>query len=412
MHSTAAARESPARVVGCFLLMLAAIQLALGPKIRLSQWEVSAEHNAGVAEGRAWLSGRLYIAEPATPSATDRPHDTAWYKGRAYNVFPPLMSVLTVLLAPLHHLLLGRTDVWLLWTYVPLVFAPLPLLGFVVFRRQTGDSAWAALLTVAWLGGTAVLPNLYYAKGSQLGQVNHLLSQTGLLILVADLLGRRRAWPGLIGLLIAGWSRQMTLLYALPLLWAAWKQRRLPLALGGLTVIVAPLLALNWMKFGHPLEFGYRHIYVGRDHERLAQRVGAHGVFSLRYVPENAYHMHLSPPRPELAPNQIRFAKDGDGASIWLTSPLLLWVFLAARRWWADPARRALMLTSLLVMFGLLCYHSSGFLQPGYNRFALDFIPIWLAVVAPATRGGRRTWFTLGSVAWALLYFQAIVPNR
>jgi hypothetical protein len=69
------------------------------------------------------------------------------------------------------------------------------------------------------------------------------------------------------------------------------------------------------------------------------------------------------------------------------------------------------MLGTLPVMAGLLCYHGPGFMENGYSRFALDFLPIWLAVVAPRTRGGWRTWFTLACVAWSLLYFQAIVPD-
>ena len=96
---------------------------------------------------------------------------------------------------------------------------------------------------------------------------------------------------------------------------------------------------------------------------------------------------------------------------MWITTPLMLWVLVAGRWWWGDGRRRILMLGTLPVMAGLLCYHSPGYMEHGYNRFALDFLPIWLVVIAPWTRGGWRSWFTLGCVAWSLLYFQAIVPN-
>ena len=69
------------------------------------------------------------------------------------------------------------------------------------------------------------------------------------------------------------------------------------------------------------------------------------------------------------------------------------------------------MVGTIPVMLGLLCYHSPGFLELGYNRFALDFLPIWLLVSAPFTHGGRRTWISVVLTAWSLLYFQAIVPN-
>ena len=77
------------------------------------------------------------------------------------------------------------------------------------------------------LGGTAVLPNLYFSQKGYLGQIYHVVSQIGLLLIAADLLGRQRVWPSLIGLVITAWCRQMTLLYALPILWMAWRRKRL-----------------------------------------------------------------------------------------------------------------------------------------------------------------------------------------
>ena len=99
------------------------------------------------------------------------------------------------------------------------------------------------------------------------------------------------------------------------------------------------------------------------------------------------------------------------GTSIWITTPLLLWIFIAAGQWWRDPNCRVLMLSTLPVMLGLLCYHSPGFSAHGYSRFALDFLPIWLVVIARYAMNGWRTWFTLGCMAWSLLYFHSIVPD-
>jgi hypothetical protein len=395
--------------------MLVAIQLALGPKIRLSQWTVEARWNTGVAEGEAWLHGRLDIPQERGDPLHDRMHDSALYNGKVYNVFPPLMGFLTVALAPLHKLLQHPTDMWIPWAYALLVFWPLPITAFFVLRRQTDDSAWAALLTLALMGGTAVLPNLFFAQGGQLAQINHVVSQVGLLIFAADMLGRRRIWPALIGLAIAAWTRQMTLLYALPLLWVAWKQRRLALCLAGLTLIVAPFLTLNYLKFGRPYDFGYRYIYSGREGEEMAERCRTFGTFSAHFIPDNAYYMHVAPPRFEPGPTELKIV-DGNpyGTSLWLTSPLMFYVVISAGAWLRDRPRRLLMLATLPVMLGLLCYHSPGFLEHGYNRFALDFLPIWLVAIAGQTRGGRgnwRSWFTAACIAWSLLYFQAMVPD-
>src|SRR5437867_495819 len=73
------------RIYVCFFLMLAAIQITIGPKVQLSQWTIDARQNAGIAEGEAWLHGRLDL--PATrDTAHDRPHDTAYFNGKIYNV--------------------------------------------------------------------------------------------------------------------------------------------------------------------------------------------------------------------------------------------------------------------------------------------------------------------------------------
>jgi hypothetical protein len=175
----------------------------------------------------------------------------------------------------------------------------------------------------------------------------------------------------------------------------------------------APLLALNALKFGNPLDFGYRHIYVNRDSEPMARLCRAHGAFSPRFIPDNLYYMHLAPPAiDDLYFTHVDLKADQlMGTSIWITTPILLFTFVGAGTWCRDPPRRAMMLGSLLVMIGLLCYHSPGFMQSGYNRFALDFIPVWLVLGASQTRGCRRSGLTLACIAWSLLYFRAVAPQ-
>jgi hypothetical protein len=395
--------------------MLAAIQVALGPKLRLSQWQADAASNAAIAEGVAWLHGRLDIPHPqSTDLLRDRLHDTAYFNGKVYNVFPPLMTFLTIALAPLNALIEAPEGFWFPGPYTLLVFWPLPIIGFLVFRRQVGDSAWASLLTFAWLGGTAVLPNLRAAQTGLLGQIDHVVSQVGLLIFAADMLGRRRIWPGLIGLAISTYTRQLTFLYGLPLLYVAWRQgrRQFVTCAVGLAITAAPLLTLNWLKFGHPLDFGYRHIYEGRENDDMGDRVAKHGVFSPHFIPDNAYYTFVAPPYVDVSISQINITESNQyGTSLWITTPLALFALISAGWWWRDKARRTLMLGTLPVMLGLLCYHSPGYIEHGYSRFALDFLPIWLLVIAPQTRGGWRTWFTLACTAWSLLYFQAVVPD-
>lgn len=410
-----ASHEPRWRTVLCFLLMLAAIQLVLGPKLRLSQWGAEAESNAAVAEGVAWQHGRLDIPhKEGADLLHERMHDTAYFNGKVYNAFPPMFSLLTFLISPAMEFFGVREGLWLTVPYVQLVFWPLPIVGFIVFRRQVGDSAWAALLTLGWIGGTALLPNLHECQTGYLGQIDHVLSQVGLLIFAADLIGRRRIWPALIGLAISTYTRQLTFLYALPLLWMVWRQghKRLLACAIGLFIVAAPLLLLNWLKFGNPLEFGYRYIYAGRESEYMGGRAMTYGIFSTHFIPENSYYMFVAPPAIDVSSTQIYIHDTNpNGTSLWLTTPLAIFAVVFAAWWWRDKSRRLLMLGTLPVLFGLLCYHSPGYMEIGYNRFALDFLPIWLVVIAPRTRNGWRTWFTIVCTAWSLLYFQAIVPD-
>jgi hypothetical protein len=170
------------------------------------------------------------------------------------------------------------------------------------------------------------------------------------------------------------------------------------------------LAALNWAKFGSPLDSGYSYIYEGRE-DMYAQRGKRYGrAFDVRFIRDNDtwYWMNFAPPELRLAGPTLQISGEGDGTSIWITSPLLLFAFIDARAWWRDPSRRALMLASLAVILGLLCYHNTGSVQRGFYRFALDFVPIWLVVIAPGLCAGWRRWALLACLAYSALYFNIL----
>lgn len=413
-------RGPRARTLICAALALAAVQLVAGPKLQLSQWQLTAEKNVGVVEGLAWLDGRIDLPLPVADPLHHRPNDTALIGGRIYNVFPPLFGLLTVTLLPLNRFFFGCDDYWLPILYVAVVFGSLFTAAFLAFRARVADAAWAGLLSVGLVAGSAVLPNLYLARHEFLGGTYHVTATTGLLLLAGDLLGRQRIWPGLIGLLVAFWSRPLTIFFALPLAWVAWRRGRRAMFAVGMALVVLPPAALNYAKFGSPAPTGYRAIYVGREHEPVARRCDEFGLFNPRFAWQavgdlphsNLYYMHLALPQINVSSTSIDFVPDWHGVNIWFTTPLLLFVLLDLRRWWAERPARFLMLASLPIMAALLCYHDPGFIQFGYYRYALDFIPVWLLVIAPGTRGGRRAWFASLCIAWSLLYFQSVTPNQ
>lgn len=429
-------------VLGCFLLMMVAIQVALGPKIQLSQWEINADSNAGVAEGVAWMHGHFDIPPvknhelqwdypPVDKDRVDDPearlHDTAYNPndGKYYNVFPPLFSLLTIATWPFHQYVGMPETMWRPEMMALLIYWPLCITAFVVFYRRLRHPVWAAVLAFALIGGTPILPNLNETRHGLLGQMDHVVSQIGLLILAADLLGKQRIWPALIGLFISTYTRQITFLYGILILFVAFRRygaKGFVLAGLGLSVIAGPLLTLNYKKFGNPLDFGYKNIYAGREDGYMGARCLTYGTFSPKFIlgvdggHGNLYYMHLAPPMigdVSLTTFNVHDANQ-NGTSMWIATPMAFWVFIAIAGWWREKNARWLMLATIPIMIGLAMYHSPGYMEHGYNRFALDFLPIWLLVVAPYSIGGKnrwRTWLTLAFAAWGVLYFNLITPD-
>lgn len=430
------------RIVMVFVLMTIGLYLVAGPLVQLSQWQVQPESH-GLMEGVAWREGRLDIPPTGPDPAVGifRSRDTAYRDGKVYNVFPPLFTFLSygaLALQSLQNITGAAAREFYAPWYIAIVALPLPLVGFWAFRRATGRSEWAAVMTAFWILGTPLLKMLVCCRGGDVNHVNHVLSNTGLMLIAGDLLGRRRIWPTALGIIIGAWTRQLTILYLLGAVYVAWRAgaptpdcaapdrdnsvdaveqaappsasprraRCLTILAVAATLAVGALAVLNTLKFGGPLDSGYSLIYEGRG-DIYARRAREHGLFSMHNVPRNAFYMNLNPPDVRLAGMmlQVGASGTGDGASLWMTSPLLLYGLWDVRRWWRDPARRALMLSSGLVIFGLLCYHTTGSVQHGFWRFGLDFAPIWLVVIAPYLCKGRRRWITLGCLAYSALYF-------
>jgi hypothetical protein len=366
------------------------------------RWVVRPAINPNVAEARAILDGRL--------DWLPRRWDTAWYEGRVYNVYPPMFTFIAI-----GGLCVNPDEVPA--AVMACLLLAVPALAYALFYRRTRQVGTTVFLTMTYVAGTSVLPVLDRAAGTGSANfVNHLLSQVGLLVLLLDYYGRRRIWPAAIGLMIAFWSRQLTLFYAIPLFALALRQAgsgqrmvRGVAAGAALAIIVAVPMVLNTLKFGDPLESGYRYVYVGRN-DYFAEQA-RHGLFAPRFVPRNLYYMNIGLPTRSASDDSAPIRPNDKGTGIWWTTPLLCLLFVDARRILRDRDDRVLLLAAGLVFGGLMLYHVTGASQPGYNRFSLDFVPVLLAIVATGCAGTRRTVATVAFAVWSVLYFQwAIEP--
>jgi hypothetical protein len=184
-----------------------------------------------------------------------------------------------------------------------------------------------------------------------------------------------------------------------------WEPRRWPwrdwalLALG-----ILPSLAFffwyNAVRFGSPLESGYALASLAPWLEAKREL----GLFSTVHISMNVEYLFLHV--PDLFTKDFPyFRPDGQGISIFITSPGLLYALRAPWRssiaWWLLGA-------AVLVLVPTLLYYGGGWLQYGY-RYALDSIPFVLALcgLAAANETARRAAYGIeGSVigwGWRLL---------
>ncbi|RIK68943.1 MAG: hypothetical protein DCC65_02095 [Planctomycetota bacterium] len=405
-------REPRWLILGCFALLLVGVQLTAGQRIRISEWHVKPETNAALEEALQWKKGRLDLAM--------NDYEVARTDDRRFNVVGLAFVLISLVGTTLTQLAGAAPESFYPPYYVMLVGLPLPVAAFAAFRTVTGCSVRAAVLAGHLIIATSLLPILEGCRGGTAGAsiyfINHLIAVTGLLIFAADLLGPRRIWPGLIGLCLAAWSRQLTALYLLPLAWLVW--RGIPAGSGsakvgtrsvlaGAIVIAAVPMTLNYLKFGSPLDTGYGRIYEGRS-DPIGLR-GSERLFSTHYLAHNAAAMNLNYPSWDIRGGALYPDCSAiDGASIWLTTPILIGIAATARSWWRDRVRRALALATLPVITGLLLYHTTGSQGAGHYRYALDFLPIWMLIIAPHAVSPRGMPWTLGCMAYSSVYFSLL----
>ena len=158
--------------------------------------------------------------------------------------------------------------------------------------------------------------------------------------------------------------------------------RLLALFAAPIVAVAIPMGLMNAARFGSPGEFGHRHLYANR----VNADIRAHGLFSFAYLPRNLRAAFLLLPR--LA--RGRFAFDGNGMSLFFTTPAWLLLLLPREkpRLWLP-----LCVTAAAVAIPGFFYQNTGYYQFGY-RFSLDYTPYLVLLLGI---GGRP----LDGVFWA-----------
>ncbi len=358
--------------------------------------------NPQIAESAAWWNGQLDIVE--------RQWDTALKDGKVYSHFPPLFSIISFVLWPS----LGGVP------HIFLVIAlglPIPILAYRLFYLVTRKPWVSTILAIAFVCGTSMLPVIKHTfRGAPPYFVNHTLSVIGLLIFTAEFFGKKRVWAASLGFAIMVLSRQLTMAYFLPLIWLAAqstspaeKTRRVALAIITLAAVGSTFMTVNYLKFGNPFDSGYMYIYNDRPEDDFSRDAHAHGIFSSYYIPRNLYYLNLGLPNRYDINGEIHLRPNMQGTGIWWTTPLLLWAFFDLRGILRNSTSLALLAGASAVVVALLFYHSTGFVQRGFSRYSLDFLPVLLAIVAPISMTGWRRYVSVAMIAWSVIYFRFLI---
>jgi hypothetical protein len=331
----------------------------------------------------ALLQGQLHFAE-APPALLD----LARFEDRLYMHHPPFPALL---LTP--------------WVAIFGLGVPDRLMS-VAIGALNGGAFYALLARLAGRGelplseGVRVLLTLCFLFGS----VHFYLAVTGnpwelahvvcnaLVLLALHLaLGRRYAAAALAGVAIL-FTRTHVFL-ALPALLAAYWLReaetrpdpreRLRGALPMLSISlagVALLLAFNAARFGDPLENGVRYHAM---HETFRARFQATGYFDWSYLPRNLRALLLLLPRR--IPEFPFLTFSSEGLSVFLTSPIYLYLFASLRR---ETRRWSALLWAALLppLVPILLLMGTGELQFGH-RYSSDLQVFALLLCALALRG-------------------------
>ncbi len=351
------------------------------------------EHNMFVQQAVAFLQGRLDLPH--------RLHDVAIHDGLYYMPFPPLPALLLVPVVAV----LGAQATNTVILGILLTGMSIMLFRRILARLQLANTTVRYTL-LAFFFGTVYWFALIWSD--TVWFTAHVVATLMLFLALDEALGKQRA--ALAGLYLGGalLTRQLTIAAApllAALLWdgaqdeslgTRWRHMMLfalPIAACGLAY-----LGLNVLRFGNPLDTGYGRLALQGF---LRTRFETYGLFSIRYLPVNLYYLliegfHLEFTDPMHMGGMRRYPF---GVSLLSASPF---VVLSLRARWKPHLLAAAWVSILLGMIPSLMYYNNGWVQFGGQRFALDYLPMLMLLVA---LGAERSpsWLYRGMTIYALV---------
>ncbi len=144
----------------------------------------------------------------------------------------------------------------------------------------------------------------------------------------------------------------------------------LPIVLAGISIGL-----YNYLRFSNPFNGGY--LYQAIDQTASYSR--SKGLFSIKHIPFNFYHLFfgtpiINTPNNNWIANFPYFENNPLGLSIFITSPYLIFLFYQSRKLFHQKEIIFLLISALVALIIVLTYFGVGTYQFGY-RYSLDFLP-------------------------------------
>jgi len=320
--------------------------------------------------------------------------DLSEYNGNLYLYFGILPAILFITF----YLLGLRTDI----IFSILILSVMTGIFYILLKtfsekRKLGiRTIFIHLLTLGFAFGT-----VNFSLG-MIGQMYHLAQIVGELFLIISILALITS-KNKYGIILSGFLISLSFLsrntYFLSLpffilyIWAFFPKKRIISILLFLLPFVFAFsfqLFYNYERFGSPLETGLKY-QMGADQYKEAQK-DLLSQFNIKYLPLNFETMFLK----YITWDQFQKGQfDGNGYSIFMTSPFLFLIF-PAYYFMIKKERKllsfALLSPVILAIATLLLYFGTGFYQFGY-RYQTDFLPfVFLGLLYFFNKFKNLTW--------------------
>ncbi|MGD1934696.1 MAG: hypothetical protein ACFB0Z_09380 [Candidatus Phaeomarinobacter sp.] len=367
------------------LLVLLGCALSAGFAMRVLGEEAGTNSYAVLVD--SWLNGQLH-------SDTCFDGDCATFEGKTYVIFPPAPAAVAL---PFIALSGQGAD---FAHFMPLSMALLLAIAFIwsrLFAAAGPDQTRTLILLIALVFSTP----LYFValRGDKVWFFAQLVGFFFVSMALWATIERRNAWlaGAMIGL--AFLSRQMTILYA-PLLFVLMlnedeplfritKQRIFQAFKLGLPILAAVgvYCLYNFVRFGAPLDTGYGYIatdVLPGEENVITLRISELGLFAQEYFLFNVVYMFFQGLHVEFGGTYTTkiIGVDSFGTSILAASPFLLLLAFVQRHRITFVG----VATAAAICGVTLFYHSNGFSQYNVQRYALDWLPIAMLLLAPTVR--------------------------